>query len=59
MLLGGITMPKKQLTKKICKEILLDEPGASKLYHDLGYHKQGRQEAQHYGFFKKECKKAK
>jgi hypothetical protein len=52
-------MPKKRLTRKICNEILLDEPDASKLYHDLGFHKQGRQEAEHYNFFKKKCAKIK
>jgi hypothetical protein len=50
-------MAKKQLTKKICNHILKDEPDAYKLYDDLGYHKQARQEQAHSRFFKKECKK--
>ncbi len=50
-------MPKKQLTKALCKHILNDEPGAAQLYNDLGYPKQANQERRHQTFFKKECKK--
>jgi hypothetical protein len=49
--------PKKRLTKKICKDIRKDEKEAVQLYHELGYHKQAKQEATHGKFFRKECAK--
>jgi hypothetical protein len=53
-------MPKNRLTCKQKHFILKDEKEAVKMYRDLGFPKQSKNEAQHLAFFKKQpCGKTK
>jgi hypothetical protein len=49
----------KGISLKRLEAFIREEKATSKLYKKLGFKKQGRQEAKHAKFFKKQAKKAK